>query len=101
MPPHDSTRIFRAARPRCGARRYAAVLGSAVVLASLAVGGGGLVALSNGLPAAAATTCAAAGSTGLTSALVATSSQQITGQTVDASGCNIGIYIGPNVTNVT
>jgi parallel beta-helix repeat protein len=100
MPPHDSTRISEAARSRYGPRRCAAVLGSAVVLSCLAVGGGGLVALSSAPAAAAAATCVSAGSTGLTAALVAASGQQITGQTVDATGCNIGIFIGPNITNV-
>ena len=40
-----------------------------------------------------------AGSTGLTARIVATSGQTISGK-VDATGCDIGIYIGPGITNV-
>jgi hypothetical protein len=53
-----------------------------------------------GSPASGATSCSPAGSTGLTAAMVATESQTISGS-VDATGCNLGIYIGPGVTGVT
>lgn len=45
-------------------------------------------------------TCTSAGSTGLTAALVATSGQYITGN-VNASGCDVGIFIGPGLVGVT
>ena len=50
--------------------------------------------------AAAAASCSPAGSTGFTASVVATPAQTITGS-VDATGCNLGIYIGPGVTGVT
>ena len=74
-------------------------LGAAVSAAAL---GGGMLALagvSTAAPAAAAA-CSPAGATGFTAAVVATSGQTITGK-VDASGCNLGIYIGPGATGVT
>jgi Right handed beta helix region len=43
--------------------------------------------------------CAAAGTTGLTALIVATSHEQITG-TIDATGCDIGVYVGPGVVGV-
>jgi hypothetical protein len=45
-------------------------------------------------------TCTAAGSTGFTAAMIATSGQTIS-SVVDATGCNVGIYVGPGVTGVT
>jgi len=51
-------------------------------------------------PTAAQTNCQQAGSTGLTAKVVATSGQTITGL-VDATGCDVGIYVGPGVSNVT
>ena len=44
--------------------------------------------------------CTPAGSTGLTAAVVATSGQKITG-TIDATGCDVGVYVGPGTTHVT
>lgn len=44
--------------------------------------------------------CVNAGATGLTAAKVATSGQTITGP-VNASGCDVGIYVGPGTSNVT
>jgi hypothetical protein len=52
-------------------------------------------------PAGAATACTAAGSTGLTAAVVATSGQSIADQTIDATGCDLGIYVPPTATGVT
>ena len=54
-------------------------------LAALFLGGG----------TALAATCSPAGTTGLTAAIVATGAQYITG-TIDATGCDIGIYVGPS-----
>ncbi len=39
--------------------------------------------------------CLPAGSTGLTAKVILTSNQQLTGTTVTATGCDIGIYVGP------
>jgi hypothetical protein len=44
-------------------------------------------------------TCASAGTTGLTAAVVAHSGQWIHG-TINAKGCDIGIYVGPGITGV-
>ncbi len=61
-------------------------------------------------PAGATPTCVAAGTTGLTAAIVATANQIIdpatnpqgaNTSTIDATGCDLGIYVGPGVTNVT
>ncbi len=67
-----------------------------LVVAGVAVVAGG------GMPliARAATTCMPAGSTGLTAALVATSGERISG-TVAATGCDVGIFIGPGDHDVT
>jgi len=43
-----------------------------------------------------AATCSPAGDTGLTAAVVAISNQMITG-TINAAGCDIGIYVGPGI----
>lgn len=43
--------------------------------------------------------CAAAGTTGLTAAVVATPHERISG-TIDATGCDIGVYVGPGVFGV-
>lgn len=49
-----------------------------------------------------ATTCYPAGSTGLTAFLVVTTSgTTVSGKTIDASGCDIGIYVSPNLNDVT
>ncbi len=45
--------------------------------------------------------CTSAGSTGLTTALVASANETISNQTINAAGCDVGIYIGPGVTGVT
>ena len=42
-----------------------------------------------------AVACSPAGSTGLTTKMILTSNQRLTGTTVTATGCDIGIYIGP------
>ena len=44
--------------------------------------------------------CSSAGSTGLTAAVIATSNQQLIGNTITATGCDLGIYIGPGTSNV-
>ena len=68
--------------------------------AATAVGAAGVLIAAPGGPARAAT-CAPAGTTGLTAALVATAGQTISGQTIDATGCDLGIYVGAAATGVT
>ncbi len=58
------------------------------------------VLLVPGGAALAAPTCVDAGSSGMTAVVVATSGQMITG-TIDATGCDVGVYVGPIVTGVT
>ena len=58
-----------------------------------------LVAAAPGAAGAAAT-CSPAGSTGLTAAVVATSSTTYS-SAVDATGCDVGIFVGPGVHDVT
>src|SRR5579884_18520 len=74
--------------------RYAV---SSAALAT-AVSGWGLAL--DAAPAHAAS-CSPAGNSGLTAALVATSGQTISGQTVDGTGCDIGIYLPPGGNGVT
>ncbi|HVB63883.1 MAG TPA: right-handed parallel beta-helix repeat-containing protein [Nitrolancea sp.] len=65
--------------------------------------GGGLTlgaALLTGAPAGAVPLCVAAGSTGLTTSVVANSGDVVSG-IIDATGCDIGIYAGPGSSNVT
>jgi hypothetical protein len=50
----------------------------------------------SGVPAS----CSAAGTTGLTAAVVATTNDNIEGDSIDASNCDIGIFIDNNVTGV-
>ena len=70
-----------------------------VVGALMAIAVNGMIVLSSSAPVAAAS-CSAAGSTGFTAAVVATQGQNITG-TVDATGCDLGVYVGPGATGVT
>lgn len=81
---------FRTLLRRAGIAALASVPALAVALAF------------GGLPpvAAAAATCQSAGNTGLTAAVIATSNQTITGA-IDATNCDVGIYVGPGVTGVT
>lgn len=67
------------------------------IVSALSIGSCLLVAAPAG---AAAPVCQSAGSTGLTAAVIATSNQTITG-TIDATGCGVGVYIGPGITGVT
>ena len=47
-----------------------------------------------------AVACSPAGSTGLTASTILVSNQQLTGTTINAAGCDVGIYVGPGATNV-
>ena len=44
--------------------------------------------------------CSQAGSTGLTTSQILSSNQQLTGIKIDATGCDVGIYIGPGTDKV-
>ncbi|HVX20126.1 MAG TPA: right-handed parallel beta-helix repeat-containing protein [Acidimicrobiales bacterium] len=78
-----------------------------VAAAALVAGlGGGLATVATvGTGAAgAAPTCTALtdpGTTGLTAAVVATNGQTLSGTTVQATGCDVGIYVGAGATGVT
>lgn len=51
-------------------------------------------------PARASPTCTPAGTTGLTALMIASNHQHITGQTIDATGCDVGIFVPPGSKNV-
>src|SRR5690348_4066802 len=51
-------------------------------------------------PARATDSCSPAGTTGLTTLMVAHSHQVISGKTIDATGCDVGIFVPPGSTNV-
>jgi len=51
-------------------------------------------------PALATTSCSAAGTTGLTTLMTAHSHQVISGKTIDATGCDVGIFVPPGSTHV-
>ena len=77
--------------------RFLAAITTAAFLA------GGTLLLASGplglAPALAGASCAQAGTTGLTAKVVATGGEHITGR-VDATGCDVGVYVGPGVTGV-
>ena len=52
------------------------------------------------LAANGALACSQAGNTGLTTKQILTSNQQLIGATVNAAGCDVGIYIGPGTDTV-
>ncbi len=51
-------------------------------------------------PALATSSCSAAGTTGLTTFMTAHSHQVISGKTIDATGCDVGIFVPPGSTHV-
>ena len=59
-----------------------------------------LIALLTTLGANCAIACSPAGSTGLTAKTILTSNQQLTGATINAAGCDVGIFVGPGTDNV-
>ncbi|HEY1652751.1 MAG TPA: right-handed parallel beta-helix repeat-containing protein [Acidimicrobiales bacterium] len=84
-------------------RRLSRLVGAAGLAVS-ALGTAGIAASAMVIqagPAGASPTCVTAGTTGLTAAVDATSSETIAGGNVVATGCDIGIYVGPGVMNVT
>ena len=83
-------------------RRLTRLLGASwLIVGALSVTGIAASSLLQSGPAGAAPTCVAAGSTGLTAAVDATAGQIIKAQTIDATGCDLGIYVGPTATGVT
>ena len=44
--------------------------------------------------------CLTAGSTGLTTKVILASNQQLTGTAINATGCDIGIFVGPGTKKV-
>ncbi|MBN9610415.1 MAG: right-handed parallel beta-helix repeat-containing protein [Actinobacteria bacterium] len=76
---------------------FRSVAAPAIVLACTA----GLVTVGAGAAAAGPPRCTAAGTSGFTAAVVATAGQRIARRRVDATGCDVGIYIGPGTTHVT
>ncbi len=78
------------------------LLGAGALSASaLAISGTAATTLLTQSPAGAAPTCVAAGSTGLTTVDDVTTSTTISSQTIDATGCDLAIYVEPGVTGVT
>ena len=66
------------------------------------LGGAGVLIPSLGATGVAgAVGCTPAGSTGLTAAVVATAGQTSFPSPIDATGCDLGIYVGPGNTGVT
>ena len=72
-------------------------------LAGLSGAAAGALLLTFGpaVAASAAPTCVPAGPSGLTAAMLVTTGQTVSNQTVDGTGCDIGIYLAPGTNNVT
>lgn len=68
----------------------------ALWIAALALGG---LSLFGAATAAQTNTCQPAGTTGLTAARIARAGETLTGA-VNASGCDVGIYVGPDASHV-
>ncbi len=82
-------------------RTITRLLGTAALgVSALAVSGTAATTLLQS-PAGALPTCVAAGTTGLTTVMDVTTNTPITAQTVDATGCDLGIYVEPGVTGLT
>jgi len=71
------------------------------IVAGVALAGGGL-AVAGGTAAFAdgPSACQPAGDSGFTAAVVAVKGQTISNRTVNATGCDVGIYVGTGVTDV-
>ena len=96
-PPRRTRRPGRALTRLAGVGGLAALGLPVVTLAGV----GGALALGQA-PAAAAATCVQAGSTGLNAAkIVSTSTSTLTGTTITAKGCDVGIYVAPTTSGVT
>jgi parallel beta-helix repeat protein len=83
-------------------RTLTRLLGTAALSASaLAVSGAAATSLLTQSPAGALPTCVAAGTTGLTTAVLVSATSTISAQAIDATGCDLGIYVAPGVSGVT
>jgi hypothetical protein len=71
-----------------------------VAVSAAALGATGLAVLGAPAPSVAAAMCLPAGGTGLTAVTVAQSGAMVTGP-IDATGCDLGVYIGPGASGVT
>ena len=81
--------------------QHLARLVGVVALGVSGLGGAGVLIPSlSGGGIAGAVGCTAAGSTGLTASVIATASTTYS-STIDATGCDLGIYVGPGITGVT
>ncbi|HXA31009.1 MAG TPA: right-handed parallel beta-helix repeat-containing protein [Acidimicrobiales bacterium] len=81
-------------------RSWARRVGVAVAALTLATGGLVVTSVVMAPAATALAICTPAGTTALTADIIATTGQSITG-TVDATGCDIGIYVPPGTSGVT
>jgi parallel beta-helix repeat protein len=89
----------RGTRPSSqAASRIATAIMAGVLACGVGIGVGTQMIVLGATPAAAAS-CVAAGSTGLTAAVVQTTN--LSGGTIDASGCDIGIYVPPATSGIT
>lgn len=91
-----------------GARRLGRnrlrVIGTTLVLALAALAIPlltGTAAATSGASQTTTSGCVAAGTTGLTAAVVAHDGQRIQNVVVNAAGCDVGIYVGPGADDVT
>lgn len=73
----------------------------AVTLSAVGLGLLGTGAMVAAAPVSAASCVANVANSGLTAAVVAKPNQTIAHQTIDAAGCDIGIFVGPSVSGVT
>src|ERR1700740_3565351 len=81
-------------------RSISRLLGTvALGMSALAVGGTAATTLFT--QPAGAVGCVSAGTTGLTTALDVSAPGTISAQTIDATGCDFGIYVEPGVSGVT
>jgi hypothetical protein len=71
-----------------------------VAVSAAVLGTTGVAVLGAPAPSGAAAMCVPAGGTGLTAVTVAASGAMVTGP-IDATGCDLGVYIGPGTSGVT
>ncbi|WP_347350543.1 right-handed parallel beta-helix repeat-containing protein [Intrasporangium sp.] len=86
-------------QPFSSRRRARRATTLATMAATIGATGLGIVGTSAAM-AVAAPKCSPAGDSGFTAAVVATSGQRIVGRRVDATGCDVGIYVGPGTEHV-
>jgi Right handed beta helix region len=73
---------------------------AAAIVAVFSTSVTGLIAIAAPAQAAPAQRCSVAGGTGLTAARIASAHQRISGH-IDATGCDVGVYVGPKADGVT